>query len=161
MDKNRSRCGHMRKVTGKGSLDPVSGQDSLRVEQSNYFEQVLENSLATSGERLEQWRRVGCTPRRQMANSNRIHSSSERLDSSTAVILQKHRAREVPSKLRAADCDERNDHAKRVGEVLVDAFNASRSMKVMGVNIQVQYENSMRCDKPSVTNPVSSTEVTP
>ena len=86
------------------------------------------------------------------SNSNRIHSSSERLDTSTAIILQKHRAREEPSKFRAADYVERNDHAKREGEVLVKAFNASRSMKVMGVNFRVQYENSMRCDKPSATN---------
>ena len=28
------------------------------------------------------------------ANSNRFHSSRERLDSSTVIILQKHRARE-------------------------------------------------------------------
>ena len=60
---------------------------------------------------------------------------------------------------RAADYVERNDHAKRDGEVPVAAFNASRSVKVMGVNLRVQYENSMRCDKPSVTNLVSSTEV--
>ena len=92
-------------------------------------------------------------------HSNRIHSSSERLDSSTAVILQKHRARKEPSKLRAADFVECNDHAKRDGEVLVEAFNASRSMKVMGVNFHVQYGNNMRCDKPSVTNLVSSIEV--
>ena len=70
-------------------------------------------------------------------HSNRIRSSSERLDNSTAIIFQKHCAREEPSKLRAADYVERNDHAKRDGEVLVEAFNASRSMKVMGVNLQV------------------------
>ena len=93
------------------------------------------------------------------ADSNKIHSSSERLDSSTAIILQKHRVREEPSKLRAAVDVERNDHAKRDGEVLVEAFNTSRSMKVMGVNLRVQYENSMRCDKPLATNFVSSTEV--
>ena len=85
-------------------------------------------------------------------------AAGERLDSRTAIILQKHRAREEPSKLRAADYAERNEHAKRDGEVLVEAFNASRSMKVTGVNLQVQYENSMRCDKSSVTNLVSSTE---
>ena len=72
------------------------------------------------------------------ANSNMIHSSRERLWSSTAIILQKHRAREEPSKLRGADYVERNDHGKCDGEV--------RSMKVMGVNLRVQYENSMRCD---------------
>ena len=93
------------------------------------------------------------------ANSNRIHSSRGRLDSSTAIILQKHRAREESRKLRGEDYVESNDHAKRDGEVLVEAFNASHSAKVMGVNLRVQCENSMRCDKPSVTNLVSSTEV--
>ena len=93
------------------------------------------------------------------ANSNRIHSSRERLDSSTAIIFQKHRAREEPSKLHGADYVERNNHAERDGEVLLEAFNASRSMKVMGVNLRAQYENSMRCDKPSVMNLVTSTEV--
>ena len=58
--KNRNRCGHKRTVTGKGSLeDPVSGEVSSRVEQLNYFEKVLENSMATSEERLDQLRRVG------------------------------------------------------------------------------------------------------
>ena len=77
-------------------------------------------------------------------HSNRIHSSSERLDSSTAIILQKHRAREEPSKLRAAEYVERNDHAKRDGEVPVAAFNASRSMKVMGVNLhREQHEHEV------------------
>ena len=63
------------------------------------------------------------------------------------------------SKLRPADCVERNDYAKGDGEVLEEAFNASRSMKAMGVNLRVQCDNSMRCDKPSVTNLVSRTEV--
>ena len=150
----------MRTVFGKGSLeDPVRGEDPLRVEQSNYYEQVLENSMATSKERLEQLRRVGCRPTRRMAHSNRIHSRSERLDSSSSITFQKHRPREEPSKFRAADCLERNDHAKRVDEVLVELFNASRSMKVMGVNLRVQNESNMRCDKPSVTIFISSTEV--
>ena len=63
-------------------------------------------------------------------------------------IPQKHRAREESSKLRAADHVERNDHAKRDGEVPVEAFNASRSMKVMGVNLQGECKNIMRCDMP-------------
>ena len=86
------------------------------------------------------------------ANINRIHRSSERLDSRTAIISQKHRESKEPSKLRATDYVERKDHAKRDGEVLVEAFNASRSIKIVGVNLQVQYENNMRCV-------VSSTEV--
>ena len=53
----------------------MNGEDSLRNEQLDYFEQVLENSMATSEERLEQSNATN-------ANSNRIHSSSERLDSS-------------------------------------------------------------------------------
>ena len=93
------------------------------------------------------------------ANSDKIHSSSERLNSRTTIISQKHSAREEPIKLCAADYVKRKDHAKRDGEVLVEAFNASRSMKVMGVNLRVHYENTMRCDKPSVTNLVSRTEV--
>ena len=131
VDKNRSRRGHMRTVTGKGSLEgPVSGEDSLRVEQLDYFEKVLENSVATSEERPEQLTRVGCRATQRMGHSNRINSSSERLDSSTAIILQKHRAREEPSKLRAEDDVEDSDHAKRDGEVLVEAFiNASRSVR--------------------------------
>ena len=52
------------------------------------------------------------------ANNNRIYSSRERLDSSTAIISQKHRARKEFSKLRAADYVKRNDYAKRDGEVL-------------------------------------------
>ena len=94
------------------------------------------------------------------ANSNRIYSSSERLDSRTAIIPQKHRAREEPSKLCAADYVERNEYAKRAGDVLVEAFNASRSVKATGVNLRVLCENSMRCVKPSVTNFVSRTEGT-
>ena len=67
-------------------------------------------------------------------NSNRIYSISERQDSSTAIISQKYRARKESSKLRPADHVERNDHAKREGEVLEEVFNATHSMKVMGVN---------------------------
>ena len=58
---NRSRCGHESALTGRGSLeDPVSGEDSVKVEQLDYFEKVLENSMATSEERPEQLRKVGC-----------------------------------------------------------------------------------------------------
>ena len=46
------------------------------------------------------------------ANSNRIHCSRERLDSSTAIILQKQRAREGPSKLLVAAYVERNVNVK-------------------------------------------------
>ena len=90
------------------------------------------------------------------ANSKRIYCNRERLDSSTS---QKYRARKEPSKLRAADYVERKEYAKRDGEVPEEAFNTSRSMKVIGVNLQGQYENSMRCDKPSSPNLVSRTEV--
>ena len=67
VDKNRSRCGHMSTVTGKDSLgDPVSDEESVRVGQLDYFEQVLMSSMAASGERLEQLRRVGCRAMRRM-----------------------------------------------------------------------------------------------
>ena len=57
----------MRTVTGKGSLeDPVNGEDSLEVEQLDYFEKVLENSMATAEVRFEQLRRVGCGAARRM-----------------------------------------------------------------------------------------------
>ena len=92
-------------------------------------------------------------------NSDRIHLSSKRLDSSTAIISQKHRARKEFSKLRAAEYVGRNDHTKRDGEVLDETSNGLRSMKVMGLNLHVHYENNMRSDEPSVTNLVSSTEV--
>ena len=60
-NKNRSRCGHTSTVTGRGLLeDPVSGEDSLKIEQLDYVWKVLENPMATSEERLEQWRKVGC-----------------------------------------------------------------------------------------------------
>ena len=36
---------------------------------------------------------------------------------------------------------------------------ANSSMQVMGVNFRVQHENTMRCDKPSVTNLLNRTEV--
>ena len=64
-NKNRSRCGHMSALTGRGSLeDPVSGEDSLKIEQLDYFEKVLENPMATSEERPELLRRVRCRVRR-------------------------------------------------------------------------------------------------
>ena len=68
----------------------MSDEGSLRVEQLDYFEKVLENSMATLEERFEQLGRVGCRATRRMPTT--IHSSSERLDSSTATISQKHRA---------------------------------------------------------------------
>ena len=86
------------------------------------------------------------------ANSN---SSRERLDSSAATISQKYRARKESSKPRAADCVECNDCAKHDGAVLVEASNASRSTKVIVVNLRVCYEDTMRCTKPPVINLVS------
>ena len=58
-----------------------------------------------------------------------------------------YHAREELSRLRAADYVERNDYAKRDGEALEEAFNASRSMKVMGANLRVHCENSTSFDK--------------
>ena len=51
--------------------------------------------------------------------------------------------------IRAADPVERSGYVKRDG--------ANSSMQ--GVNLRVQHENTMRCDKPSVTNLVNRTEV--
>ena len=67
VNKNRSRCGHVNTVTGKCSLgDPVSDEDSMRAEQLDYFEKVLESSMATSEERVEQLRELGCRAMRWM-----------------------------------------------------------------------------------------------
>ena len=130
-------------MTGKRLAgDPVSGEDSLRVEQLDYFEQVLENSMVTSEERVEQLTRTGM----------QSDGERERLDTNAAIISPEHRARKDSNKLRAAEYVERNDYVKSDGEVLVEALNASRSVKAMGVNLRVQYDNTMRCDKPSVTN---------
>ena len=107
-NKNRSRCGHMSTVTGKGSLeDPLRCEDSSRVDQLNYFEKVLENSMASSEQRLEQLRRVGSRATRRMATITGSTAAVKRLDSNTSIILQKHRAREEPIKLRAPDYVER------------------------------------------------------
>ena len=131
VDKNRSRCGHMRTVTGNGSLeDPVNGEDSWRVEQLHHFEKVFENSNGYVGRAARAVEKSRMESNATNAISRRIHSSSERPDSSTAIISQKHRARKEFSKLRAAEYVERNDYAKRDGEVLEEAFNASRSIWV-------------------------------
>ena len=98
--------------------------------QLNFFEQVLENKMASSEERLVQLGKVGCRATRRMPT---VTGSTVAVAGWTA---------EQRSSFRST--------AKRDGEVLVEAFNARRSMKVMGVNLRVQYENSMRCDKPSV-----------
>ena len=128
VDKNRSRCGHMRTVTGKGFVEnPVNGEDSWRVEQLDYFEKVLNGYVGRAARAVEKSRMQSNATN---AISRRIHSSSERPDSSTAIISQKHSARKEFSKLRAAEYVERNDFAKRDGEVLEEAFNASRSIWV-------------------------------
>ena len=132
----------------------MSGEGSWRVEQSVSRELNVYVGRATRPVEKSRMQSNATND-----HSNRIHSSNERLESSTANISQTYRAQKEPSKLRAADYVERNDHAKRDGEVLLEAFNAIRSMKVMGVTLQVHYEKRMRCDKPSVTNLVSSTEV--
>ena len=67
VNKNRSRCGHVNTVTGKCLLgDPVSDEDSMRAEQLDYFEKVIENSMATSEERVQQLREPGCRATRWM-----------------------------------------------------------------------------------------------
>ena len=49
------------------------------------------------------------------------------------------------------------DHVERCGYVKRDGANSL--MQIMGVNLRVQHENTMRCDKPSVTKLVNRTEV--
>ena len=58
-----------------------------------------------------------------------------------------------------AECVERSDHAKRDGENARGSINASRSMKVMSVNLKGQFRYIMWCDKPSVMNFRNSNEV--
>ena len=61
VNENRSRFSHVNTVIGKCSLeDPVSEEDSMGVEQFDNFEKVLENSIATSEERVEQLRELRC-----------------------------------------------------------------------------------------------------
>ena len=156
LNKNRSRCGHTSTVTGKGSLeDPLRCEDSSRVDQLNYFEKVLENSMATSEERLEQLRRVGSRATRRMATAT---GSPAAVKGWTATHRSFFRST-VHDRSPSSFVPRITSNAKREGEVLVEAFNASRSMRVMGANLQVQCENSMWCDKPSATNLGSSTKV--
>ena len=70
---------------------------------------------------------------------------------SSTVYISKHRACAELSKIRAADQVERSGYVKR--------DDANSLMQVMGVNLRVQHENTMRCDKPSVTDLVNRTEV--
>ena len=61
VNENRSRFSHVNTVFGKYSLeDPVSDEDSMGAEQFDYFETVLENSITTSEERVEQLRELRC-----------------------------------------------------------------------------------------------------
>ena len=61
VNENRSRFSHVNTVIGKCSLeDPVSEEDSMGVEQFEYFKEVLENSMTTSEERVEQLRELRC-----------------------------------------------------------------------------------------------------
>ena len=61
VNENRSRFSHVNTVIGKCSLeDPVSEEDSVGVEHFDNFEKVLENSTATSEERVEQLKELRC-----------------------------------------------------------------------------------------------------
>ena len=40
--------------------DPVNKEESMGAEQFDYFEKVLENSITTSEERVEQLRELRC-----------------------------------------------------------------------------------------------------
>ena len=137
----------------------MSGEESLKIEQLDFFENVLENSVATSEEQPEQLRRVGCRATRLMPTSTGSTAAEKGWTAAQRSSFRSTAHERSPASFVARDYVERNDHAKRDGEVPVEASNTSRSMKVMGVNLRVQHENSMRCDKPSVTNLVRSTEV--
>ena len=51
VNENRSQFSHVNTVIGKCSLeDPVSEEDSIGVEQFDYFKEVLENLMTTSEE---------------------------------------------------------------------------------------------------------------
>ena len=51
----------MSTVIGKCSLeDPVSEEESMGAEQFDSFEKVLENSITTLEERVEQLRKLRC-----------------------------------------------------------------------------------------------------
>ena len=67
VNENRSRFGHVSAVIGKCSLeDPVNEEESMGAEHFDYFEKVLENSIATSEERVEQLRELRCRTSRWM-----------------------------------------------------------------------------------------------
>ena len=116
--------------------------------------QVLENSMATSEERLEQLRRVGCRPTRRLP----AVTGSTAVRGWTAAQRSSLR-RSTHERSSASFVPRSSSNATNTRNVIVleEATNASRSMKVMGVNLRVHYENSMRCDKPSATNLVSRT----
>ena len=154
VNKNRSRCGHVNTVIGKCSLgDPVSDEDSMRVEQLNYFEKVLDNSMATSEERVEQLRELGCRATRWMKTATGFTAAEKGW---TAAIrtkgFQQASRRGVRRTQRSLETWWWNARG---------SINANRSMKVMGVNLPGQFRYIMRCDKQSVTNFGSSTEEPP
>ena len=74
----------------------MSDEDTMRVEQLDYFEKVLENSMATSEERVEQFERTRMQSDAMDENSNRIHSSREKAE-------QQHYARKDFNKPRDAE----------------------------------------------------------
>ena len=59
VNENRSQFGHVSTVIGKCSLEDPE-EDSMGVEQFDYFKEVLENSMTTSEERVEQLRELRC-----------------------------------------------------------------------------------------------------
>ena len=76
-NKNRSRCGHMRTVTGKGPLEnPVNGEDSLRVEQLDYLLRASSRELnGYVGRAIRTVEKSRMQSNATNANSNRICSS--------------------------------------------------------------------------------------
>ena len=112
--------------------------ESMGTEQFNYFEKVLENSITTSEERVEQLRELRCRTSWWMKTGT---GSTAAEKGWTAALRTKGFQQVSRSKYV-----ERNDHSKRDGEMF-EEDNESRSMKVMGVNLKGQIRYITWCDK--------------
>ena len=111
--------------------------------------------MATSEERLEQLRRVGCRPTRRLPTV----TGSTAAERGWTAAQRSSLRRSTHERSSASFVPRSSSNATNTRNVIVleEALNASRSMKVMGVNLRVHFENSMRCDKPSARNLVSRT----
>ena len=116
----------------------------------DYFEKVLENSMATSEERFEQLRRVGCRATRRLPTVTGSTAAVKGWATAQRSSLRSTAHESSPASYVPRITSNAKITRKRDGEVLEEALNMSRSMKVMGVNLRVHYENSRRCvgDEP-------------